>query len=483
MIHSGRVVLVTEIDTQRAHACILKLRDLQPEKTQSLDDKGFSAIFANLFRDFLRFNVTAGRWYFYDGRRWAEDVGGVYAANCARDMADYLLIYGRRIEDEGARERFIKAAIRYGGLRYRETLIRDAQALLAIQQSEFDQRANLLNLQNCTLDLETMETHLHSPADLLTKLAGANYSPSADPVRWETFLQEVFPGDIEKIAYLQRMCGYCLTAGTELECMFFLYGPTTRNGKSSFAETVERMLGDYAANAQPETLAVNHRRNGGTATPELARLAGVRFVHLPESPGRMLLDVALVKQLTGGDTITARNLYAKPFQYRPAFKLFVNTNSLPTVTDDTLFSSDRVRIIGFDRHFTTAEQNPYLKQELAQPENLSAVLNWALEGLKLYRLTGERPPACVRLATDDFKLASDKIVRFFAEVMEAATENTAGGAVYDSFVMWCAANGFTADTKGAFFSALRERGLMKKTGTVAGKTEKNVVCGYRIIGD
>ena len=409
------------------------------------------------------------------------DNGGVYAANCARVMADLLLMYAHRIEEPEAHNRFAKAAFKYGGLRYRETLVRDARALLAIEQTDFDHNTNLLNLANCTLDLSTFQTHLHVPGDMLTKISETLYSPSADRSQWEGFLQEIFQGDTEKISYLQRICGYCLTAGTELECLFFLYGPTTRNGKSCFVETLGRMMGEYAATAQPETIAVNRNRNSGAASPELARLAGVRFVNLPEPPRRMLLDVALVKQLTGGDAITARNLYQAPFQYHPAFKLVINTNALPTVTDETLFTSERVRIITFDRHFMPEEQNPQLKQELAQPENLSAVLNWALEGLRLYRLTGERPPACVRIATDEFKLASDKIVRFFAECMEQSKDNSAGGDVYECFVMWCAANGFTADSKSVFFSALRERGLMKKTGTVNGKTERNVVCGYQII--
>lgn len=472
-----------EAQARKMAEYIRRLSDIQPEDTRTLDDKGFSSIFADMFKDELRYNVTAGEWFFFDGRRWVQDNGGLFAQRLARDMSDYLLIYARRIKDNSAHETFVKAATKYGGLRYRETLVRDARSLLAVEQSHFDVNSHLLNLANCTLDLQTMRTHEHKPEDMLTKISETEYNPNADGTRWNAFLAQVFQDNAEKISYLQRICGYCLTAGTELEAMFLLYGPSTRNGKSTFVETFARVLGDYAATAQPETIAISKARQGGAASPDLARLAGVRFLNISEPPRKMLLDVALVKQLTGGDTITARKLYQAPFEFKPKFKLMVNTNSLPTVTDDTLFTSERVRILTFDRHFDKSEQNPRLKQELSNPDTQSAILNWALDGLRIYRLEGEQPPQCVLAATSDFKTASDKILRFFGDCMEKATTNTAGGDAYSRYIFWCNENGFTPENKGRFFAALRERGLLAKAGTIDGKTVKNVVLGYQIMDE
>lgn len=386
-----------------------------------------------------------------------------------------------KIEDEAAREKFMRFACKYGSLRFRETMIKDARSLLAVKQGDFDRNAYLLNVLNGTIDLKTFELRPHSAEDMLTKLAPVTYSPHADMSRWLKFINDVFEEDIAKASYIQRMIGYCLTGGTELECLFFLYGPTTRNGKSTFLETVSRMLGDYAANAQPEAIAVNKNRNGGAATPELARLVGARLVSLPEPPRRMLLDVGLVKQMTGGDILTARNLHQAPFEFRPAFKLMVNTNSLPVVTDDTLFASNRVRIIEFTHHFTPEEQNLNLKAELTTPENLSGVLLWALQGLQDYQISGERAPGCVLTATELYKEASDKINRFFAECMQQSDRNTSGLAVFFAYAEWCKASGFAADSRSVFYDVLRKRGLMQKTGTVNGKTEKKAVCGYVII--
>lgn len=446
----------------------------------TLDDKGFSSIFANVFKNKLRYNVTADEWFYYDGHRWLKDNGGLQAQRLARSMPEILFLYARQIKEESEYQTFIKAASMYGSLRYRETLVRDARSLLMIEQANFDNSPNLLNLSNCTLDLCTMQPHEHRAEDMLTKISPTEYNPNADESQWLTFLYDVFKGDEEKIAYVQKICGYALTASTELEAMFLLYGPTTRNGKSTFVEAFAHMLGDYAATAQPETIAISKKRQSGGASPDLARLTGVRFLNISEPPQKMLMDVSLIKQLTGGDMITARKLYQAPFEFKPEFKLVINTNSLPLVTDDTLFSSERVRIITFDRHFEKSEQNPHLKQELTKLETQSAILNWALEGLKKYRLEGERPPKCVLSATADFKKLSDKISRFFDDCMEKSPKNTAGSNVYTRYVSWCNDMGYEAETKGHFFAAMRERNLLVRTGTVDGKTIKNVVAGYEI---
>jgi P4 family phage/plasmid primase-like protien len=286
--------------------------------------------------------------------------------------------------------------------------------------------------------------------------------------------------DREKIAYLQRICGLCLTADTSLECLWFLYGASTRNGKSTFVETMAQMLGDYALSTPPETPS-QRRRQAGAASGDLARLDGCRFLNASEPPKRMLLDTALVKTLTGRDSITARNLYEREFQFRPKFKLLINTNNLPVISDDTLFTSDRVRVIEFPHHFTEAEQKPQLKRELCLPENLSGLLNWCIEGLCEYRRIGEKPPESVRTATASYQKDSDKISLFFSEVMEKNAEfNVAGSTVYERYSKWCEDSGFGVDSKSSFFSELRSRGFLAESATVNGKSIHNAIRGYRI---
>lgn len=115
-------------------------------------------------------------------------------------------------------------------------------------------------------------------------------------------------------------------------------------------ETFMRLMGDYGKTAKPDTIAQKQTVNGSGPSEDIARLVGVRFVNIPEPDKKLVLSAALVKTLTGNDTVTARFLNENSFEYRPQFKLFINTNHLPTVTDVTLFSSGRAKIIPFERH-------------------------------------------------------------------------------------------------------------------------------------
>lgn len=456
---------------------------IQPEKNREYNEMGFSQIYSELYSDELIYNVTAKNWFFYDGIRWRDDVGGVYAAEKAKEMYKLLKLYGSRVEDEQQGQAFLKYVLKYGDLHKRETLVKDARSIMSRKQEDFDCKNNLFNCLNCTLDLDTMKSHEHRASDMLSKVSGCSYVPAADGKKWIKFIDEIMQENKEKSRYLQRTCGYYLTAQTTLEAAFFLYGATTRNGKSTFAETFRNMMGDYAAAIPPETLALAKNRNSDGASPQIARLAGVRFLNVSEPPKRMLLDVAMFKGLTGGETISARKLYQEPFEYRPQFKICINCNSLPVVTDETLFQSERVRIITFDRHFEPQEQNKELKQELQAADVLSSVLNWALQGLRDFKKNGERPPKCVIASTEKYKLQSDKIRQFFDDCMEQSKENTSGADAYKVYCNWCNDKGFAAEGKSVFFASLRDRGLMQKRATIAGKTVSNVITGYVLLDD
>lgn len=463
-----------------------KIRIIQPEKTRERSEKAVADLYAELFSDILRYNVTTKSWWKFDGRRWIEDVGGMYAAQLAKILYSVLKAYASRgsfeAEDDDPRKKYLLFILKYGEYRRRETLVKDARSLMYVSNEDFDRNANLLNCHNCTLDLSSMETHEHMPKDMLTKISGCDYNPDADHSRWAEFIDQIMQGNGEKASYLQRVCGYALTADCSLEKAFFLYGSSTRNGKSTFVETFRAMMGDYASVMQPESLEQAKHKNGSNATPDIACLAGVRFLSVPEPRKNMLLDVSLFKVLTGGDTIKARKLYENGFEFQPHFKLFMHCNSLPVVTDDTLFQSERVRIITFDRHFEEHEQNQNLKHELREGEILSSVLNWAIVGLNDLRENGENPPACVMVSTNQYKEKSDKIMSFFDECMEQADKNTAGGDVYKVYGEWCKDNERGVEGRQRFFLNLREHGLMRKSGTVDGITVRNVVTGY-VIGE
>ncbi|WP_245987434.1 phage/plasmid primase, P4 family [Ureibacillus endophyticus] len=142
--------------------------------------------------------------------------------------------------------------------------------------------------------------------------------------------------------------------------------------------------------------------------------------------------------MTGGDTINARFLHENSFDFSPKFKLYINTNYLPVITDMTLFSSGRVVIIPFERHFDESEQDKSLKREFAKPENQSAILNWLIEGYQLLKKEGLTLPDSVKTATEAYKRDSDKIALFFEDALEESPNSEVRTSeVYDRYQRWC----------------------------------------------
>ncbi len=457
-----------------------KLCEIQPEKTRAISEIGFSQIFSEVFPQQLCYNSTAKSWYFYDGTIWRLDEGGMKAALYARVFQRCLLTYGSRIENDELRDKFVKLVCVYSAFNRRENLVKDSRSLMSKNMSEFDMDTNLFNCLNGTLNLQAGEFYIHRPSDYLTKVTGCNYDSSLSSEKWEKFIAEIMQGNIEKIAYLQRLCGYFLTDSTHLEKAFFFYGKSTRNGKSTFCETIRAMLGDYSATIPPEILAQT-KRTGEQANPHVAKLAGIRFLNIAELPQQMLLDGSFFKTLTGGEKISTRNLYANPFEYKPQFKIVFNTNYLPLVTDNKLFDSDRVRIITFDRHFSDFEQNKNLKNELQEPEILSSILNWCLQGLNDFKQLGECPPDSVKAATEKYENDFDKILQFVDDCLTPDNTNISASAAFKKYCEWCRTKNFAAEGKTAFFDGLKKHSLWGEKGTVDGKTAKNIICGYRFL--
>lgn len=463
-----------------------KLKTLHPEinRFYKWDDKGNGALYAEVFKDVIRWNATAKRWCFYDGKKWNVDEDSMMAQRCAKQLMDSLLIYSLGIEDENIKLSYQKHINKLGQRRFRNTMIEDAKDSYFMSRDDFDKDKYLLNLQNGVLDLNTFELKEHNSDLLLSKICNVSYDPEAIAERWITFLDEVMQGNKEKIKYLQKILGYSLTGDTREETCYILYGQTTRNGKSTLVETIGYMLGDdsgYSMNMRPESLAIKRNADSRSASSDIARLKDCRFLNVSEPPKKMLLDVGLLKTMLGRDSITARFLNENEFQFVPCYKLFINTNFLPFVTDDTLFSSGRVNVITFDRHFSEKEQDKTLKDDLKKPEVLSGILNWCIEGLKMYYQEGAEPPDCVKAATNEYRNESDKIGCFIEEcLIKTPGVNTSGLEVYRYYEKWCERNGLGVESSRNFYADLRAKNILSKTGTINGKTIKGVLKNYSL---
>lgn len=465
---------------------LVKIRELDPitnEKYSGGDDISFGCLFADVFGDVAKYftNSQKREWLCYDGKAWRLDSGGVKVEGFAQKLAKLLSHYViDKIGDSPTEKetRFGEAVQRLHSRSARERMIADARSRSYISGEALDKDTDLFNVENGTLNLATGEFRPHDPKDYLSKVANVVYDPAAESVEWETFLKEIMLGDAEKVEFLQRIIGYALCGATYEEVAFLLYGSTTRNGKSTFLESVAAVMGDYSSAIAPESLAQKDK-SGSAASPDIARLRGVRLLRCAEPPKRMLLDAALLKTLLGRDTITARELYQSNIDFIPQFVLFFNTNFLPVIGDDSVFASGRLQVISFDRHFEPQEQDKGLKNRLTSKDNRSGILNWMLEGLRAYREQGLNPPRSVIDATAQYRQDSDKIQQFVDDILVPTPgENTPGSDAYDIYTEWCQKNGYGVDGKKNFFQDLRAKKLLANTGTVNGKTVRNVIVGY-----
>jgi putative DNA primase/helicase len=284
---------------------------------------------------------------------------------------------------------------------------------------------------------------------------GASYDATATTPRWHQFLSEVFCDDEELIRYIQKAVGYCLTGETNEQKFFLCYG-VGANGKSVFLEILSKLLGDYSATASFETFDAARRSESSN---DLAALKGKRLVTIIEAEEDKRLAEARVKAVTGGDAITCRFLYGEYFTYQPQFKLWMAVNHRPIIrgTDKGIWR--RMQLIPFEACFIGREDR-YLNKTLFA--ELSGILNWALEGLKLYRLEGLTIPKAVELATESYREEQDSITQWLKE--ECASDARASLSAsdgYQNYKAWAEDRGERPFAQKRWSSQLIDKGYQR----------------------
>ena len=449
-------VLTFEPDLSHITLTIEEMRPHTKPRYQR-DEIGIGYAFADYFKPIARFDRERGIWYVYDGKVWQPDENALAVAELAKILADRLYTFALQITDEDTRNRYIKRVQKLQMRKNRRTMIEDAKSVYPVSHTVFDRNTNLFNCQNGTLNLTTGEFRPHDPADFLTMMSGITYDPDATCPRWEQFISEVMCNDSDLALYLQKALGYALTGDTSLECLFILYGATSRNGKGTTMETFLKIMGDYGKTSNPEMLSTKFgNTNASGPSEEIARLAGVRFVNISEPEKKITFNAALVKRMTGNDTLNARFLHENSFDFRPNFKIFINTNYKPSVSDMTLFYSCRLKLIPFKRHFEEHEQDKGLKAFFSTDVCLSAIFNWCYEGYMRFRSEGLEDPAAVSQATKEYQEESDRIGQFVdAWLEEGEAFEVRTSAAYKLYGEWCDKYGYRKENSTNFNNAIQ----------------------------
>lgn len=460
---------------------VLSELDIPNNRRYRCGDIGYGRLFADVYKDIARYVPERKKWYVYDGKRWTADIGSLVVMELCKELADTLMLYALSIKDESVRTYYIGECKKWQQRRFREIYLKEAQSVYPIPMERFDHDRYLFNCNNGTLDLRQDGFREHRAEDLLTKLSPVDYDVAADSPRFDRFIEEVMSHDEDKARFLQKALGYGISGDTRYECLFFLYGELTRNGKGTLMESCLNVLGDYGRAVRPETIAQKPNTSSHGPSEDIARLAGIRFANISEPSRGMVLNAAQVKSMTGNDTMNARFLNENSFDFKPQFKLYINTNYLPVISDMTLFSSGRVVIIPFDRHFEESEQDKTLKEEFSKPKVQSAILNWLVEGYRLLRSEGFSRPAAVTEAIRAYSHESDKVAQFADERLIAdAGSEVRTSLVYDAYRGWCYENGCYTENSRNFNHELRKFARVERKRPQRGGEKTTMLIGYRL---
>lgn len=452
------------------------LPELYMDKYYTYDDTGNADRFTDIFKDRVLYSYINKGWYIYDGKRWLFDTLGrindyfeqsIEVLKKQGMVSNVPMLENETSEDYQKRLKAIRLAYEKH-LTYsrsnRGTVagIKQSMHKNSVDISEFDGNDMLINLENSVYDMVSGINIPHDATLKFTKKANVNYDESKKCPRWEQFLREIFNDDKDLIKWIQKALGYSLTGKTSEQVMFILNG-NGRNGKSVFLDVVSHIFGDYRTNIQPDSLMV---KNSQGANSDIARLKGARFVTTVESNDGMRFNEGLVKQLTGGDTVTARFLHANEFEFTPKFKVWMATNHRPIIrgTDKGIWR--RIRLIPFEREFTEDEVDLDLTSKLLAESD--GILQWMLKGLEMWQK--ERLGMCekILMANKEYRQEMDVVSTFIEEcVNNSLGKEVKASELYQHYRNYCSQNGFFVLTSTKFGRELDNKGyikLRKRTG-------------------
>ena len=361
-------------------------------------EDGIASAFTRRYGQDWRYCAQWNKWLVWTGQRWNDDQV-LFVSHLTRGIcrAASMKADSPRLKAKLASASTIAAVER----------IARAEPKHAATVAEWDADIWLLNTPGGVVDLRTGGMRGHQRVDRMTKITTA--TPRGDCPQWRLFLTQITGGDTDLQTYLQRVAGYCLTGSTQEHALFFLYG-TGSNGKSVFVNTLFTLLCDYAGNAPMETFMETRTERHPT---DLAGLRGARLVTSTETEQGRRWNEAKIKEITGGDRVTARFMRQDYFTYSPQFKLVISGNHKPAIKNVDEAMKRRMHLVPFTVTIPTERRDRQLPTKLLTERD--GILAWALVGCLAWQRDGLRPPESVLKATAEYFDEEDAIGEFLDE--------------------------------------------------------------------
>lgn len=424
-------LFVTEFDTKEVK-----------KKYFSYDDTGNAQRFKHYFGNEVRYSYAKKKWYYYYESKgiWEVDEMGEVKKkvdNVLEQMKKEPVYVPEEEDEEEAMKIFRKHLKASRSSRGKVAMLKEAEHLLPIASEKFDQHNNLFNVQNGYLNLDTGELLEHDRKKYFTKVSTVEFTDKSDCPLWLDFLNKTFNYDQPLIDYIQRAVGYSLSGSTEEQVMFILYG-NGRNGKSVFLDIITELFGNYAINIQPDSIMVKQFSNGPSS--DIARLNGARFVTTTEPNEGVRMNEGLVKQLTGGDKITARFMYENEIEFYPEFKLWMATNHKPIIRGTDIGIWRRLAVVPFINTVPIEEVDKRLGMKLRR--ELTAILNWAVEGYIQWKVMGLSEPQVIKDQRDEYRVEMDVCEAFVQECCDLGEGfRIKAKPLYQTYRDWARENG------------------------------------------
>ena len=419
-----------------------------------------SEIFISIFGNSLRYCKDFKKWFHWDNITWSA-IPQERVLAFSEIAVKYIYQSADLEEDEEDKSRMRIWAKETAAIARRKAMVEGAQGKLIISSSLLDAKPDLFNCLNGTYNLKKQSFHPHNREDFLTKMSGVNYDPKAECSSWLGHLSLIFNDDAELISAFQELMGYGLLEGNPEEIFVFFYG-AGKTGKSKTVFTIDKIFGDYGKTL-PFSTFIN--RSSSSIRNDIASLIGVRFVVASESSEDDEFNTALLKQLTGGDKISARFLYGEFFEFTPACLLVLATNYKPIVKDwDSAFER-RLWAIPFTVEIPEEKRDTHIIEKFTL--EIPGIFNWMIEGLQRYH---ERQRLCdqpmqVKIACEEYRKEMNQVGVFLDTFMEVCPRNNSiewlilRKDLYDAYIQWCKLNNEEAVSTAKFARELKKRGV------------------------
>ena len=409
-------------------------------------EDGIACAFATKHADDLKYDHDVGSWIEWNGQAWRKD-------RTDRGFSWSRIMCRNVRRNSEAPDSLAKASAAAAVERFARS-----DPSMAVTADHWDRDPMLLGTPGGTVDLRTGDLFPANPDDCITKLTGIAPDAEANCPRWVQFIADATDGDPELIRYLQQFFGYCLTGLTREHALLFIHG-SGGNGKSVFLNTMAGILGEYAQVAAMETFTAS---NSDRHPTDLAMLRGARMVCVSETQDGRAWAESRIKQLTGGDPISARVMRQDFFTFLPQFKLVVVGNHKPSLRNVDEAARRRFNIVLFEHKPPEPDRDLERKLKADWP----GILRWAIEGCLDWQRNGLVRPEVVVTATENYFAAQDIVHQWIDESCSLGSGESATAAIlFGSWSDHAQANGEKPGSAKWFTQTLERLGCVSTKNT------------------